>query len=111
MLKSLHRSFECITLAKEINKLKHKTMTNLPKQRFTIETGKRNLSGTNSDCKIIFQDYIGYLDITRKYILTGDLNAFRNGIKFDFLYDYKYKEVKSEYKDEYNRVIKIKKDF
>ena len=28
MLKSLHRSFECITLAKEINKLKHITMTN-----------------------------------------------------------------------------------
>lgn len=27
MLKSLHRSLECITLAKEINKLKHKTMT------------------------------------------------------------------------------------
>ena len=27
MLKSLHRSLECITLAKEFNKLKHKTMT------------------------------------------------------------------------------------
>lgn len=27
MLKSLHRSFECITLAKEFNKQTHKTMT------------------------------------------------------------------------------------
>jgi hypothetical protein len=27
LLKSLHRSLECITLAKEFNKLKHKTMT------------------------------------------------------------------------------------
>ncbi len=87
------------------------TMTTIPKQRFITETAKRNLSGTNSDCKIIFEDYIGYLDITRKYILTGDINAFRNGIKFDFLYDYKYKEVKSEYIDEYNRIIKVKKVF
>lgn len=31
MLKSLHRSLECITLAKEFNKLKHKTMTNSSK--------------------------------------------------------------------------------
>jgi len=29
LLKSLHRSLECITLAKEINKLKHKTMKTL----------------------------------------------------------------------------------
>ena len=29
MLKSLHRSFECITLAKEINKLKQLTMETL----------------------------------------------------------------------------------
>jgi len=27
LLKSLHRTLECITLAKEFNKLKHKTMT------------------------------------------------------------------------------------
>ncbi len=36
MLKSLHRSLECITLAKEINKLKHKTMENLEIKKGTI---------------------------------------------------------------------------
>jgi len=86
-------------------------MTNIPKQKFTVETQKLNLAKTNTDAKIIFQDYIGYLDITRKYILTGDINAFRNGVKFDFLYDYKYGKVKSEYKDEYNRLIKVKKAY
>lgn len=82
-----------------------------PKQKFTVETQKLNLAKTNTDAKIIFEDYIGYLDITRKYILTGDINSFRNGVKFDFLYDYKYGEVKSEYKDEYNRVIQVTKNF
>lgn len=86
-------------------------MTNIPKQKFTVETQKLNLAKTNTDARIIFEDYIGYLDITRKYILTGDINAFRNGVKFDFLYDYKYGNVKSEYKDEYNRLIKVKKAY
>lgn len=86
-------------------------MTNIPKQKFTVETQKLNLAKTNTDARIIFEDYIGYLDITRKYILTGDINAFRNGVKFDFLYDYKYGNVKYEYKDEYNRLIKVKKAY
>ena len=36
MLKSLHRSFECITLAKEIIKLKQLTMANLEIKKGTI---------------------------------------------------------------------------
>ena len=34
MLKSLHRSLECITLAKEFNKLKQLTMQDLHQQKF-----------------------------------------------------------------------------
>jgi len=36
LLKSLHRSLECITLAKEFNKLKHKTMTNLTTKELKV---------------------------------------------------------------------------
>ena len=47
MLKSLHRSFECITLAKEFNKLKHKTMKdNTSKKKFN-----RNSITVNVDSK------------------------------------------------------------
>ena len=41
MLKSLHRSLECITLAKEFNKLKHKTMTNLTKTQKALKLLKK----------------------------------------------------------------------
>jgi hypothetical protein len=37
MLKSLHRSLECITLAKEINKLKHKTMKTIKLNKSEIK--------------------------------------------------------------------------
>ena len=38
MLKSLHISLECITLAKEINKIKHKTMKKLKRNYIQINT-------------------------------------------------------------------------
>lgn len=43
MLKSLHRSLECITLAKEFNKLKHKTMTNQIKLTQTLNKNPKLL--------------------------------------------------------------------
>ena len=40
MLKSLHRSLECITLAKEFNKLKQLTMKNLNHKKSNLEKSK-----------------------------------------------------------------------
>lgn len=61
MLKSLHRSFECITLAKEFNKQTHKTMTTTNKN-ITIEEARELLKsvgmtypGTEHNKKMIAQ--------------------------------------------------------
>jgi len=43
LLKSLHRSLECITLAKEFNKLKHNTMTNQIKLTQTLNKNPKLL--------------------------------------------------------------------
>lgn len=58
MLKSLHRSLECITLAKEINKLKHKTMTN----SITLAELKDNNPNLNF-IEIYFNKKYGWVDV------------------------------------------------
>jgi hypothetical protein len=52
LLKSLHRSLECITLAKEFNKLKHKT-TNKREKRKMRES--RRLTNQKSEQTMILK--------------------------------------------------------
>ena len=71
MLKSLHRIKKYITLAKEINKLKHKTMTNL-----------NNISnGTKLDIKIAF-DYNKNLLDKGDYIYNVDVETMQEVKEF-----------------------------
>ena len=60
--------------------------------------------------KAIFRNYKAYLDTVDIYeLIANDWNALR-GIKFNFKYDYWYKgKVKNIYKDEFNRIVKVKK--
>jgi hypothetical protein len=86
-------------------------METYPKNEFIITriSDKGNLSGEGKG-KAIFRNYKAYLDIIDIYeLIANDWNALR-GIKFEFKYDYWYKgKVKNIYKDEFNRIVKVKK--
>ena len=86
-------------------------METYPKEEFIITrlSDKGNLS-IQGKGKAIFRNYKAYLDTIDIYELSAnDCNALR-GIKFEFKYDYLYNgNVKNIYKDEFNRIVKVKK--
>ena len=55
-----------------------------------------------------FKNYRHDVDILDYYIIEGEYHAF-SGIKFDFNYDYMMGKVKGNYKDSFNRKIKVTK--
>lgn len=73
----------------------------------TIETTKTNSLARIGDAIIHFKNYRGDLDKTDYYTLEGDRNAWYD-IKVDFKYDYMMNQVKKEYKDTFNRILKVK---
>ena len=84
---------------------------NYPKHEFKIIriANKDNLSGKGKGIAT-FKNYRAYLDKIESFeLIADDWNALR-GIKFEFTYDYNYNGgVKKIYKDEFGRVVKVKK--
>tara|TARA_R110001632_G_C11184251_1_gene401199 strand:+ start:408 stop:677 length:270 start_codon:yes stop_codon:yes gene_type:complete len=78
-----------------------------PKKEIIIETIKKVGSLTcDSNCKIHYRNYKGYLDTVEHIVLKGDKNAWY-GVKSDFLYDTLMNTVKGFYKDSYGRELKV----
>ena len=85
------------------------TMTNLyPKREILIETVKTNSLSRISDAVIHFRNYNVNEDKIDYYTITGERNAWYD-IKVNFLYDQMMEQIKSEYKDSFNRVMKVTK--
>jgi hypothetical protein len=82
---------------------------NVPKHEFKIKKHSNNL-GSVCNATMIFKNYRGDLDIIEVYEFTGFYGAINSPeIKVDFSYDYMMCKVKSEYKDSFNRIVKVKK--
>tara|TARA_B110000285_G_scaffold105768_1_gene120382 strand:+ start:546 stop:815 length:270 start_codon:yes stop_codon:yes gene_type:complete len=78
-----------------------------PKKEIIIETTKKVGSLTcDSNSKIHYRNYKGYLDTVNHIVLEGDKNAWYS-VKSDFLYDTLMNTVKNYYKDSYGRVLNV----
>ena len=78
-----------------------------PKKEIIIETTKKVGSLTcDSNSKIHYRNYRGYLDTVQHIILEGNKNAWY-GVKSDFLYDTLMDTVKNSYKDFDGRELKV----
>ena len=84
-----------------------KFTNDFPKKEIIIETIKKVGSLTcDSNSKIHYRNYKGYLDTVQHIVLEGDKNAWY-AVKSDFLYDTLMNTVKGSYKDSYGRELKV----
>jgi hypothetical protein len=82
---------------------------NYPKQSFTTKKDANNLSGITNGV-MLFENYRGDLDVIDRYELRGFYGALSMPeIKVNFKYDYMMNQVKNEYKDSFNRVVRVTK--
>lgn len=84
-------------------------MTNLyPKREIFIETIKTNSLNRIGNAIIHFRNFNVNDDKIDYYTIVGEKNAWYD-IKVNFNYDYMMNQVKNEYKDTFNRVMKVTK--